>query len=213
MKTLFLGIALIILIGFGGFFYRNALEYSNRQIKCPVDTFVCPDGTKLEHTGLACDFPACPPPNVSIAELGLAFALPEGFEVTANTEPGSVATYKTPSVTSFEDGSVIIRRYPITASTTALAIIEESSSNNTAGLPVSPTRYTSATINGRNFTVVPVDRFEGVIVTAYYLVRGQDVLRFDAIDRGADWTNPELDIFTLPTHRSLVELLGTLQGQ
>ncbi|MDP2651967.1 MAG: hypothetical protein Q8O94_02435, partial [bacterium] len=62
-------------------------------------------------------------------------------------------------------------------------------------------------------TVVSIERFEGVIDTAYYLARSGDVLRFDAIDRGTDWTNPNLDISALPAHAALLKLLATLQGQ
>ena len=61
--------------------------------------------------------------------------------------------------------------------------------------------------------MVNIERFEGVVTVAYYLARTTDVLRFDAIDRGVDWTNPSLDTAVLPTQTALRNLLTSLQGE
>lgn len=212
MKTLLLGIAFIILIGIGGLVYRNAVEFSQQKINCPIERFVCPDGTELVHEGLTCDFPACPPPNVTLGDVGIGFAVPSGFTSRGNTA-GVVAAYEAPIASTSEMSTITIRRFPIEASSTALTTIEKTAINLTADLPVSPARFSSITLGGRTFTVVPVDRFEGVVDTAYYLARPSDVLRFDAIDRGVDWTNPNLDVTTLPAHASLLKMLATLQAQ
>ncbi|HEY4500888.1 MAG TPA: hypothetical protein VJI70_01295 [Candidatus Paceibacterota bacterium] len=37
MKSLLLGIAFIVLIGIGGFMYRNAIEYPSRPAACTMD--------------------------------------------------------------------------------------------------------------------------------------------------------------------------------
>jgi len=67
-------------------------------------------------------------------------------------------------------------------------------------------------LGGTNFTVVPIQRFEGVIDTAYYLSRGADVVRFDAIDSNvANWTASGLNINQLPAEAALRKLLSTLQ--
>lgn len=212
MRRLLLGVAFVTLIGFGGFFYRNAVEYRDRKISCPVDEFVCPDGTTLTHSEFSCVFPTCPLPNVTLEELGLTFALPNGFtEVAAGGE--LVARYEAPGPSEFESKSIEIRKYPLTASSTPLAVIQESAIGATSGLPVSPSRFTSVTLGGRTFTVVPIDRFEAVVVTAYYLVRPSEVVRFDAIDRGVvEWMNPELDTTTLPTQAALRSMLTKLLG-
>jgi hypothetical protein len=213
MKNLFLGLVIILLVGFGGFFYRNAVEHSPRPISCPVETFTCPDGTKLSHTGLSCNFPTCPPPNVSIADLGIAFALPANVSSVTPNDSSIEAAYETPTVSSTEIGSVLVRKYPISASSTALETIQQSAIGGASGLPISPTSFTSTELGSHHFTVVAIERFEGVVTTAYYLARNTDVLRFDAIDRGVDWTNPSLDIASLPAHAALLKMLATLQGQ
>ncbi len=212
MKGLLAGIVFIILIGVGGLVYRNALEHPSQPIACPMDALVCPDGTSVGRTGLSCTFPACPPPNVSLSDVGIAFAVPAGFTEAESPYAASVAAYEMPAGDS-EPASIVIRRYAIPASSTALATIQQTAIGGASGLPVSATAFTSSVLGTHRFTVVSLERFEGVIDTAYYLARGTDVLRFDAIDRGADWTNPGLDVTALPAHAALTRLLTTLQGQ
>jgi len=215
MKSLFLGIAFIILIGVGGLLYRNAVEHPFRPITCPLDALVCPDGTSVGRTGSSCIFAACPPPNISLSDVSISFALPAGFTPIPLPDSASVAAYGLPATeSSFNDGIIIIRRFPITASSTALATIQETAINGASGLLVGVTSFTSTLLGSHRFTVVSIERFEGVIDTAYYLARATDVLRFDAIDMNVmNWTDPNLDTTTLPTRRALVELLTTLQGQ
>jgi hypothetical protein len=80
---------------------------------------------------------------------------------------------------------------------------------------VPTTGYSSTVLGTHRFTVVSIERFEGVIDTAYYLARptSGDVLRFDAIDRGVpNWTDQTLDLSTLPAHAALAKLLANLQA-
>ena len=212
MKSLFFGIFLIILLGVSGFVYRNAVEYPIRPIACPLDAQVCPDGTTVARIGPSCTFSPCQPPNVSLADAGIAFALPVGFSVTTLPDAASVAAYETIVASSTEKGSIIMRRYDINASSTALATIQQTAIGGASGLPVPTTSFSSTVLGTHRFTVVTIERFEGVVDVAYYLARGTDVLRFDAIDRGADWTNPSLDISTLQTQTALRELLRTLRA-
>jgi len=221
MKSLLLGIVLIVVIGVGGLVYRNAIEYARRPVACPQFERACPDGTHVSRIGNTCDFPACPFPNVSLSEVGLTFALPQGFSSTTPSDAASVAAYRLPGPTSLEPSEIIIRRYAIAASSgstsspqaTALAVIQATAIGGASGMPVPVTHYSSMNINNRQFTAVSIERFEAVITTAYYLARPTDVLRFDAIDRGVPgWMEPTLDISTLPAHRALRELLSTLQA-
>ncbi len=215
MKSLFLGIVVIIVLGIGGLVYRNAVEHPSQPIACPVGSFVCPDGTSVSRTGLSCTFPACPPPNVSLSDVNISFALPEGFVEAASPDSASVVAYEMPiAASSSSMARIIIRRYEIAASSTALATIQKTAIGGASGLPVSVTSYSSSMLGTHRFTVVSIERFEGVIDTAYYLARSADVLRFDAVDQGVlGWTDPSLDISTLPAHVALRKLLTTLQGQ
>jgi hypothetical protein len=211
MKGLLLGILVIIILGIGGLVYRNALEHPSQPIACPLDALVCPDGTSVSRTGSSCTFPVCPPPNVTLSDVTISFALPEGFTIAALPDAASVAAYEMSVASSTAD--IVIRRYTIIASSTALAIIQQTAIGGASGAPVSATSFSSTVLGNHRFTVVSIERFEGVIDTAFYLARGTDVLRFDAVDKGADWTNQNLDISTLPAYAALVKLLTTLQGQ
>ncbi|MBU6321059.1 MAG: hypothetical protein KGI78_04185 [Patescibacteria group bacterium] len=232
-KTLAAGIVLIIVLGVGGLVYRNAVEQANRQIACPVDAKVCPDGTAVARQGLACLFPACPPPNVALDAVNLAYAVPPGFAPAAPASvpddgtggkgavlaayaalPSASSTSADASTTPQGVGSalIVVRSYPIAASSTPLATIEATAISATSGAPVPATGYTSENIGGQRFTIVTIERFEGVVDTAFYLAHGADVIRFDAIDRGADWTNPSLDTSALPAEAALRGLLATLEG-
>ncbi len=213
MKKLFLGIALIIVLGIGGFLYRAAIERRETITACPLDAKICPDGTALGRVAPACSFPACPPPNVLLANLNLAFALPEGYEEVKAGTSGAI-TYRRGGVASTTESSeIVINRYPLVGTTTPIEVIRTTAIQDASGLPAPATAFTSTTIGTRRFTTVPIGRFEGVVSTAYYFTRGTDVLRFDAIDRGVvGWTNPNLTVATLPAQADLRQLLLTLQG-
>ncbi|HQT82844.1 MAG TPA: hypothetical protein PLW99_01700 [Candidatus Paceibacterota bacterium] len=214
MKSLFYGILLIILVGVGGLVYRNAVEHPSQPIACPLDAEICPDGTSVTRTGISCTFPVCPPPNVTLPNVNISFALPTGLSAAALPDPASVAAYGPSTASSTDGADIIIREYAIAASSTALATIQQTAVSGTSGAPVSATSFTSTVIGNHRFTVVSIERFEGVIDTAFYLARATDVLRFDAIDRNvANWTNPNLDPTALPAYAGLVKLLATLQGQ
>lgn len=214
MKTLLVGVLLIILVGIGGVVYRNAAEHPNKPIVCPLDAKVCPDGTSVGRTGQSCTFPACPPPNVSLDSIGVAFAVPDGYASTTLPDPSSVAAYAASTTgTSSLPSMIVIRRYPLQASSTPLQIIQATAINQVSGQAVPATAFTSTNIGLHRFTVVTLERFEGVVDVAYYLARGSDVLRFDAVDRGVSrWSDPTLDVSTLPAQQALHHLLSTLQG-
>lgn len=213
MKSLLFGILFIIVIGVGGLVYRNAIEHPTKPIACPLDALMCPDGTAVARTGLSCTFPTCPPPNVSLANVGIAFALPAGFAPAPTPDSASVAAYEMPAVSVADADSIVIRSYGIPASSTALETIRQTAIGSASGAPVSATSFSSIVLGTHRFTVVAIERFEGIVDTAYYLARSTDVLRFDAVDRGvARWSDSSLDISSLPAHAALQRLLITLQG-
>ncbi len=212
MKELLLGILFIVALGIGGLVYRNAVEHPLQPIVCPLDAQMCPDGTSVARTGLSCTFPACPPPNVSIADANVAFAVPAGFTSGELLDAASIATYEASTTSATSTAEILIRRYVVDASSTPLEVIQRTAVSGPSGSPVSMASLTSIRLNERRFTVASLERVEGVIDTAYYLARGTDVLRFDAIDSGIpNWNDPNLDVSTLPAHVALTKLLATLQ--
>lgn len=214
LKSLLYGIFLILLIGLGGLVYRNAVEHPQEPIACPLDALVCPDGTAVSRTGTSCTFPACPLPNVVLTDIGVAFAVPDGFSSTTPPDAASVAAYLSAAGTSTEPSEIIIRRFAVPASSTPLSVIQATAIGGTSGVPVPATAFSSSMFGTHRFTRVTIERFEGVVHTAYYLARTTDVLRFDAIDRGVlNWTDPQLDPEKLPAQSALRKLLSTLQGE
>lgn len=211
MKSLLLGILLIVIIGIGGLVYRNAVEHPSQPIVCPVGTLTCPDGTTVSRVGTSCVFPVCPPPNVSFADVGVSFAVPDGWTSVPPPDEASIAAYEEPSA-GVSSSTIIIRRYAVDASSTPLATIQSTAIGSPSDLPISATSFTSTVIGTHRFTVAAIERFEGVVDTAYYLARGTDVLRFDAVDQNVNnWTDPELDVSSLPANTALRKLLTTLQ--
>ena len=214
MKNLLLGVLVIILVGIGGFVYRNAAEHPYQQIACPLDAEVCPDGTTLSRTGSSCTFPACPPPNVTLEPLNISYAVPEGFVPITASDTAVAAAYELPAASSTGPADIVIRDYAIAASSTALDTMQATAIGGASGAPVPVTAFTSTVLGTHRYTVVSIERFEGVIDTAYYLARANDVLRFDAIDHGVvGWTDPALDTSTLPAQAALKQMLSTLEGQ
>jgi hypothetical protein len=215
MKGLLLGILLILVLGVGGFVYRNALEHPAEPVVCPLDAKLCPDGTSVSRTGNSCTFAPCLPPNVTLPNVSISFAEPAGYDSADLPDDASVAAYAVSTGTStISDATIVIRRYATAASSTALDTIKKTAISSTSGLPVGPAQFSSTNFGGRPFTAVSIERFEGVIDTAYYLKRDSDVLRFDAIDRNVmNWTDQNLDVSALPANRVLQKLLSTLQSE
>ncbi len=219
VKSLLLGILVIILVGIGGLVYRNAVEHPNEPIACPVDAKVCPDGTSVAREGSTCVFPVCPPPNTVVERLGIAYAIPTGFEPFL--AGGSGGQYEREYVSKSAGSTtaaayITVRSYPIDASSTALQIIQKTAIGSPSDLPVPATSFSSVNIGDHHFTVVAIERFEGVIDTAYYFAREShgDVLRFDAIDHDVpEWTSATPDPSSLPAATALRQLLSTLEGQ
>ena len=140
MKSLLLGILFIIIVGVGGLVYRNALEYPTQPIACPTTQLACPDGTVVSHIGSSCDFPACPPPNVTLADITVSFALPDGLTASTLPDAAAVAAYTLSANASSTTGpDIIVRRYAINASSTALATIQQTALGGASGAPVNPT--------------------------------------------------------------------------
>jgi hypothetical protein len=209
MKSLLAGIVLILVIGLGGFMYRNAIENRSQppQSACTLEAKLCPDGSSVGREGPNCEFKACPTGRVRIADAHISYEVPEGL-ASSTPGPDAVAVYDLTSASA----RLIIRRFDIGASSTALDTIRATAIGGASGEPVPTTAYSSTVIGQHRFTVVAIERFEGVVDTAYYLARNRDILRFDAIDHEVlGWTDIELDVAKLPGAVKLRELLATLE--
>ncbi len=217
IKGLGLGVALIALLGIAGFMYRSVVEAPKGPIACQADARVCPDGTTLGREGPACEFSACPFPNIELRDIGLAFALPAGYASTTPDDTDTVAVYVKLEPSGIES-RISIRSFTY-SEMTAADFVRSNAVLSATGEPAPPTAFTSVTLgpphNQNRFSLVELERFEGQVRTTYYLAREQEqlVFRFDAESRNvANWTDPSLDVSTLPANQALKALLATLQG-
>ncbi len=207
MKSLLAGIVVILVIGIGGFVYRNVSERTGQQpVACTEEARVCPDGTAVGRQGPSCEFAACAFPNAEVA--GSAFAAPDGYA------SGSVlGTFWKPSLSASVSHRIIVSSFPIAAGETAEEVILANTRRLTADMPVeSMDDFTPIFVNGKTFQFFVADRFEAQVVSYFYLVRAEDVLRFEVVEHDVtEWMNPDLVVTDLPEHKALLEMLGTLQ--
>ncbi len=231
MKQLLAGIVLLILLGVAGFLYRNEVErpLQNPSLitpgatggaqACTDEAKVCPDGSAVGRTGPNCTFAVCPPPNAEIvtASTTIGFVLPTGYTQLEQgaAEQSTLRIYqKAIGTGSSATAHVItVSDYPIPAGGSGSAVILANTVFDPSGLTATSTsQLTQKTIGRNTFWVAQIGRFEGQVETAYYLVRPNDVVRFDLIERNvSDWTDPNLNVSALPEHESFVQMLGTLQ--
>ncbi len=225
MKQLALFVVLILVLGVCGFLYRNTLEAPDRNTAasstagsaCTLDAKICPDGTSVGRTGPNCSFAACPAPNVELPQIGISFVLPAGFAANASAitpDDSIIAAYEKTMMSDPKD-AIIVRRYPIPAGKDANDVMLENTIYESSGeQPKSVSEFTPVIVNGKTFQSLTVERFEGQVHTVYYLPRTNDVLRFEVLEHNvSNWSDPKLDIPTLPLHKVLLNMLGTLQVQ
>jgi hypothetical protein len=226
MKQLIACIVLILVIGIGGFLYRNEVERplanlpplvsgGNNGVACTDEAKICPDGSAVGRTGPNCTFAVCPSPNaeITLGSTTLAFVLPAGYtKSTTSAGQSLIATYAQPGAS----GSVInVYEYAIPTGSSADQVMLANTTLDPSGLQATSTsEFTLHTEGANNFSVAQISRFEGQVQTAYYLTQTDDVFRFDIIEKGVTgWNDPNLDLSTLPQHQALQRMLATLQVQ
>lgn len=221
MKQLIAGIVLIIVVGLGGFLYRNILERNAipqpGETACTMEAKVCPDGQSVGRSGPVCAFAPCPLPNVELSAIGIAFAIPGGY-VQNQAAPGDdatlIAAFEKAAGNGYPPHAIVVRRYPIAEGETADTVILNNTMLEPSGMqPESMEEFGFATVAGRTYRTITIERFEAQVHTAYYLPRAADVLKFEIIERDVpEWTEPSLDIMTLTEHAAFLRMLETLQG-
>ncbi len=219
MKQLIALVVILVVLGIGGFMYRNALEHPNTPTPaataCTMEAKLCPDGSGVGRSGPDCAFAACAFPNAEDAAIGIAFVVPAGY--TANAEaigPDETlhAVFDKPSKGEVPH-SLIIRRFAIPEGKTGESVILANTMYESSGIMAkSMKEFKPMIINGKTYQTVVLERFEGQIHSVYYLVRTKDVLRFEVLEKDVGWANPKLVVEGLPEHKALQALLMTLQS-
>ena len=218
MKELIAGVVLILVVGIAGFFYRNILEQPARmpvQKACTEEARVCPSGQSVVRGGESCAFAPCPPPNAEFASVGLALVPPAGYVANPDAlgpDTTLITVFEKPSRTESVAHALVVRAFPIPEGKTAESVIIENSMKEPSGmLPESMDEFTSRIAGNTTFRFIVLERFEGVVHSAYYVVHKNTVLKFEVLERDVtNWTDPALVVESLPEHQAILEMLSTL---
>lgn len=216
MKGLIAATVLLGVLGIAGFLYRYTLETPTTplaQTACTLEARICPDGSSVGRVGATCEFAACPLPNVELAQIGLSFVLPTGYSATGSTSPTRAATYQKNISNKTRKDVIAIERFVLGEDETVNDVMLANTQNGTSlERPQSMTEFAPVIIANRTFQSFVADSFEGTFHSYYYLPRERDVLRFEVYEHEIqDWTNPDLDISSLPEHAALLGMLATIQ--
>lgn len=219
MRQLFALTVILIVVGIASFMYRNALEHpvtspQGEGVACTAEAKLCPDGTSVGRSGPSCAFSACAFPNVEDTTDGISFVAPAGY--VANPEAiGTDETLRAVFDKSSKGSvphSIVIRRYPVSEGKTGEGVILTNTMFESSGKTAqSMKELKPVMVNGKTYQSVVLERFEGQVHSAYYLVRAHDVLRFEILEKDVDWTNPKLVVEDLPEHKALLQMLASLQ--
>lgn len=221
MKQLFALVVILVVLGVGGFMYRNALEHPTTSVTpaetaCTMEAKLCPDGTSVGRSGSECAFAPCKLPNAEDAAIHIAFAIPVGY-VANGDAIGADETLRAvfdKSSTGDIPHSIIIRDYAIPEGKKGEDVIIANTMFEPSGMTAkSMKEFKPIIINGKTYQTTVIERFEGQVHSAYYLIRAQDVLKFEVLEKDVkDWTSPTLKVDQLPEHKALQTLLATLQS-
>lgn len=220
MKQLLAGIVILFVVGFGSFLYRNIVErpaITAAQPECTLEAKICPDGTSVERTGPSCEFAACELPNIEIADVGVSFVMPVGYQADDNAyaaDPSFLAMLVKPSLSENPQHTIAVYRYLIPEGKTANEVILESTRYQPADIAAEDfSEFRDVLVNGKTFRETTIERFEALVHSSYFLVRESDVLRFDIMEHDVTgWMEPGLSVRDLPQHAALLGLLRTLQA-
>jgi hypothetical protein len=218
MKQLIAGIVLIVVVGVGAFLYRNVVERPGTGVPetaCTMEAKVCPDGTTVGRTGPSCSFAPCMLPNVEIADKHVAFAIPAGYspdEQAYGADMSLIAAFTKPAITGAH--SIIVRSYPISEGEDATAVILANTRYQPSDMQATDfSKFGNVLVNGKTFRSTVIERFEGQVHSAYYLVRSADVLKFEITEHDVmNWTDATLNTEDLLEHKALLSMLATLQA-
>lgn len=219
MKQLLVGVAILFVVGIGSFLYRNVVErpgITAVQPACTMEAKICPDGTSVGRTGPRCEFSPCALPNVEFPAYGVAFAIPRGYTVEEDVRTRDaqiVAMFVKPSASENPMHTIMVYRYPIPEGKTGNDVVLENTRYQPADLQASDlSQFRDLSVSGKTYRETTIERFEALVHSAYFLVRENDVLRFDIVEHDVtDWMEPSLAIRQLPEHAAFLEILRTLQ--
>lgn len=219
LKQLIAGVVLIVVVGSGAFIYRNMMERpippGGEPVACTMEAKLCPDGSAVGRQGPNCEFTVCPPPNVEVPDVRIAFVLPAGYIQTMQgaAHQETLRIFTKPSLSPSVQHAISVKHYPISEGKTADEVILANTRYQPADMNAENfSRFTTKTIGSHTFRATVIERFEALVQSSYFLVRENEVIRFDVLEHDVvGWMEPSLVIEDLPEHKALLQMLSTLQ--
>ena len=218
MKQLLALTALLVVFGIAGFAYRAALERTRGvpAVACTMEAKMCPDGTSVGRAGPQCAFAPCAAPNVSVDTVGVVFVLPAGYSasVDALKNDDTLRAVYEKTASSSVPHLIMIRSFPLKDGESGEAsILAHTIYGPSGNAPKSIKEFKKVVLHGKSFYTVLLERFEGQVQTAYYLVRAHDVLSFEVLERDVNnWMESSLVVSALKEHQALEALLISLES-
>jgi hypothetical protein len=225
VQTLIFGIVLILLIGIGGFFYRNVAERSGapEPVACTMEAKLCSDGSSVGRVAPSCEFAPCPAETFSIAGQFIA-TVPSGYVLEVDPdidrEAGDdmtiVATLTKPALGAGPAHRITVHHLGVTPGEFEDDIVRATRFQPSDMPAESIDQFEKVILGGNTFYTTVIERFEGQVESAYYVpvVRdgvASDLLLFTLVERDVtNWTDPDLVITSLPEHQAFVSMLATL---
>ncbi len=214
MKELVAGIVLIVVVGLGGFLYRNMIERNAvpqpESVACTMDAMVCPDGSSVGRIGPLCAFAPCPG---ALSTIGISFTAPAGYVENKNAlgEDATLLVAYEKATATPPPHAIVVRRFEIPEGKTANDVMLANTMLEPSGATPELSAFADATVGTHIMKKIVLERFEGHVHSAYYLVRAGDVLRFEILERDVtNWTDPALVVEELPEHQAFLGALANL---
>lgn len=219
LKQLIAGIVLIVVVGSGAFIYRNMMERplspGGDEVACTMEAKLCPDGSAVGRQGPNCEFALCPPPNVEVSDARIAFALPAGYTQTMQgaMNQETLRIFTKPSQSASVQHAISVKHYAIPEGKTADEVILANTRYQPSDMTAEDfSRFTTKTVGAHTFRATVIERFEALVQSSYFLVHGNEVIRFDIVEHDVTgWMEPTLVVENLPEHKALLQMLSTLQ--
>lgn len=216
MKQLIAGIVILIVVGVGAFLYRNMMEQPGvEEVACTMEAKVCPDGSSVGRQGPNCEFAACPAPNIEIPESGIVLVPPAGYTQVMSGAPSqdTLRIFSKATMSPSVQHSITVYHYPIPAGGNADDVILANTRYQPADMQAEDfERFETVVLGGKTFRMTVIERFEGIVQSAYFFVRGNEVVRFDILEHDVTgWMEPELEVRDLPQHQAIETMLESAQ--
>lgn len=166
MKEMLLGVALIILLGFGSFLYKNALQkgpVTGAPVACTLDARICPDGSAVGRTGPTCEFEAC---STDVVHYSAPAGFVDSLSLLSSVLPGRLAFYtKEPGTIS---NVISISAFEMQEGETVEDILLREVTLSPSDMhPDSIEKFETVTVGDRDVYRIINERFEATVEVTY----------------------------------------------